>query len=152
MEYGEILQDIRKDNYLTQEDVAKILKISRSTYKDYEVINRVIPLKYLIILCNYFKISLDYVLGLTKNQNYSFIKNNNFDNDLFKIRFKEFRKNIKLSQKDLAIFLNTSHSMISDYENGKKIISTSFLYALCKNYHISADYLLGRIDKPKYLE
>ena len=38
--------------------------------------------------------------------------------------------------------------MISDYENKKKFIPTPFLYQICKKYHISADYLLGKIDHP----
>lgn len=57
-----------------------------------------------------------------------------------------------LSQIKLANILNTTHSMISDYENTKKLIATPFLYTICKKYNISADYLLGKIDTLKYLK
>ena len=47
--------------------------------------------------------------------------------------------------------LNTVHPVISNYESGKFLIATPFLYTICKKYNISADYLLGKIDNPKYL-
>ena len=54
MNYGEKLKDIRFDKNVTQQMIADLLNISRSTYKDYEIQIRVLPLKYLIIICNYF--------------------------------------------------------------------------------------------------
>ena len=41
--------------------------------------------------------------------------------------------------------------MLAKYEKGKYIIATTYLYQICKRYNISADYLLGKIDSPKYL-
>ncbi len=48
--------------------------------------------------------------------------------------------------------LNTVHPVITNYENGKHLIATPFLYTICSKYNISADYLLGKIDSPKYLK
>ena len=67
-------------------------------------------------------------------------------------RLKDFRKENKITQKKLAQELNTSQSTIADYERGKNMIPTPFLYTICKKYNISADYLLGRINNPKYLK
>ena len=67
-------------------------------------------------------------------------------------RLKEFRKENKLTQTKLASILNTTQSVIADYERGRYFISTPFLYTICKKYNISADYLLGRIDNPKYIK
>ena len=39
---------------------------------------------------------------------------------------------------------------ITEYERGTNIIATPFLYEICKTYLISADYLLGKTDSPKY--
>ncbi len=150
MNYTELLKDIRFDLNLTQQDVANHLNINRSTYKDYELQNRIIPLKHLITLCNYFDISIDYLFNLTKRKKYSLAKKD-INKDLFTKRFKDFRKEKKLTQEELADFLQTSHSFISNCDNGKSILTTSYLYAICKKYNISADYLLGRIDTPKYL-
>ena len=55
-----------------------------------------------------------------------------------------FRKKNNLTQKELAIFLNTTPSTICAYEKGKTLILTSFAYQICKKYNISMDYLCGR--------
>ena len=65
-------------------------------------------------------------------------------------RLKEFRKENKITQDKLASILNTNQSVIANYERGRTIIATPFLYTICKKYNISADYLLGKINTPKY--
>lgn len=62
-------------------------------------------------------------------------------------RLKDIRKDNKLSQKDLAILLNTSQSTISAYEAGKTIILTVFALEIVKKYNISLDWLYGRKEK-----
>ena len=70
------LCDIREDNNLTQSEVAKILKISQSQYSLYETGERSIPIEKLIILADFFEVSIDYLVGrtdspiiITKHQN-----------------------------------------------------------------------------------
>ena len=54
------------------------------------------------------------------------------------------RKNFHLTQKKLASSIGFDASNISRYETGKYLILTACLYAICKKYQISADYLLGK--------
>ena len=49
MEYNNRLLELRTCINLTQEDIAKILKISRTTYKDYELQTSIIPIKHLLL-------------------------------------------------------------------------------------------------------
>ena len=56
------------------------------------------------------------------------------------------RKKFNLSQNDLAKLLNTSHSTISAYENGKTLILTVFAYSIATKFEISLDWLCGRIE------
>ena len=85
---------------------------------------------------------MDYLVGITRNNigngkhdlNYSIVGNN----------IKIFRKDNKLSQKDLATLLNTSQSTISAYEAGKTIILTAFALEIVKKYKISLDWLCER--------
>ena len=150
MNYGIKLKELRTSELLTQSDIAQKLNIARSTYKDYELQNKIIPVKHLNIICNYFSVSMDYLLGFS---NIKFYHNVELNIDLEKQskRLIDLRKKYKITQQDLASLLNTSHSMISDYERGKKVIATPFLYTICSKYHISADYLLGKINDPSYL-
>ncbi len=139
----------RKGLNITQ--VASILGIDRSQYGHYENNNITIPIKHLITLCNYYDVSLDYILDFNITTQY---KNLNLKTDKLKAgqRLKEFRKEQKLTQEQLANFLNTNKSVVCRYENGTNLIGFSFLYMICDKYKISADYLLGRTDSPKYIQ
>lgn len=149
MKYSEILKELRIKNNYTQEEIALKLNINRSTYKDYELQTSIIPIKHLINISNIYKVSIDYILGLTNILNYPTITNC-IDNKHAGERLKEFRKENKLTQQQLANILNTTFSNIAFYEKGRNLIATTFLYDICKKYKISADYLLGRTDNPKY--
>ena len=151
MKYTEIIKQLREEKNLSQKDIANILNITRGLYAQYEIADKIIPLNHLNTLSNYFNVSIDYLIGLNKSQIYP-----NLKKDINKIevgkKLKELRKEKKLTQVKLAQSLNTSHSVISAYEKGKNLILTSFLYSICKKFNISADYLLGKIDNPKYLK
>ena len=110
--------------------------------------NEIFPIKRLIDFCHFLNVSIDYTLGLT-NTNYKLVAD--YNKDISLKRIKEFRKENNLTQEKLASILNTNKSVICGYEKGRYIIATPFLYTICKKYNISADYLLGRTNNPKYL-
>ena len=64
--YFKNLEDLRVDNDLTQQDVANILHCQREVYRRYEKGTRELPLSYAIILAQYYNVSLDYLVGLSK--------------------------------------------------------------------------------------
>ena len=107
MDYTAIIKQLREDNNLTQQDIANVLKITRGLYAQYEIAEKIIPINHLNKLSNYFNVSIDYLLGLSKNSIYPNIKSE-IDNKLFSVRLKEFRKEHKLTQEKLAQILNTS--------------------------------------------
>ena len=150
MNFGRILKEIRTYELNTQEDVAKILGISKKTYGLYEIQIKTIPLKHLNVFCNYFGISLDYFFKFNKERNYNHSKME-IDYETIGIKLKEFRKENKLTQEEMLDKTGWDRSTLSKYESGKNTIITDFLYTICKKYNISADYLLGKIDEPKYL-
>lgn len=147
----EIIKNIREENDLVQKDVADILGIERSTYSSYEIGRDTIPLKHLNTLCNYFDISLDYAMGLSKVKKYKNSKND-IDKAKIKIRLKEFRKENNLTQQEISNILNTSRSTWTGYESGNFLISTLLLYELSRRYKYSMDYILGKIDEPSKLK
>ena len=151
MNYGIKLKSIRTSELLSQEKIADMLNIKRSTYKEYEVQNSIIPSKYLWKLCDIFNVSIDYIFDFTNLKQYPNTKKE-IDQNVVGERLKGFRKEQKLTQEKLASELNTTQSVIADYERGRYLIATPFLYQICHKYHISADYLLGKINEPKYLK
>ena len=151
MHYGKILKELREEANLLQNDVASQINIQGKVYSLYETEYTIIPSKHLITLADFFHISLDYLFGFTKLKQYSNTKIAD-DKKIIGQRLKEFRKENKLTQTKLASILHTTQSVIADYEKGRYLIATPFLYQICKKYNISADYLLGKIDEPKYLK
>lgn len=145
MIYNDRLIELRENNDLKQYDVAKVLQMHKGVYNQYEREYTIIPIKHLNTLCNYFNVSFDYIFGFTNAINYT---NNKYEIDkkLSGERLKEFRKVNKLTQEKLAKKLNVSRTTITEYERGTNIIATPFLYTICKDYKVSADYLLGKID------
>lgn len=60
------LKEIREDNDMLQRNVADILGITQQQYSRYENGDREMPIHHLIKICEYFKVSSDYLLGLPK--------------------------------------------------------------------------------------
>ena len=147
--YSENLKLLRERNGLTQKSIANLIGIQRGPYSQYELEYIIIPLKHLNTICNYFNVSLDYIFNFTKSkQHKNCIKDIN--KKLSGQRIKELRTKNNLKQIELAEFLNVGQSTIAEIERGTNIIATPFLYSICKKYKISADYLLGRIDKKPF--
>lgn len=63
--YTTRMKSLREDYDLKQEAVALILKITRPQYHLYESGKRKLPIDKLIILCQYYNVSADYILGLS---------------------------------------------------------------------------------------
>lgn len=59
------LRDLREDNDLTQNDIAKILNMSQTGYSKYETTENDIPTSVLIKLALHYNTSVDYLLGIT---------------------------------------------------------------------------------------
>ena len=150
MMYFNRLIELREQAGFTQLEMAKKLGIDNSVYAKYEKEYEIMPVKYLNVLCNFFNVSFDYLFEFTNTFNY---KNESTEIEAAIVgqRLKEFRKENKITQVKLATILNTVQPVIANYEKGKFLIATPFLYTICKKYNIPADYLLGKIDNPKYL-
>ncbi len=59
------LKEIREDRDLTQKQIAKVLNISQVVYSRYETGIRLMPIDKLTKLAAYYKVPVDYILGLT---------------------------------------------------------------------------------------
>jgi len=139
----ERLYFLRESLDLYQKDVAKILNINRQCYGAYETGIKIIPLKHLNTLCNFYNVSMDYILSLTNDKNSS--KNiDELSKNLIGNNIRMIRSKNNIDQRELAKVLNTTHSNISAYENGKTMLLTAFAYQICKEYNVSLDWLCGR--------
>ena len=64
MVYIKRIRDLREDHDKTQQEIADILGTSQTMYARYERGANELPIHHLIVLCKYYNVSADYVLGL----------------------------------------------------------------------------------------
>lgn len=57
------IKDLREDHDLTQDTLSKQLNISQRAYSHFETGTRGIPIDILIKLADFYKVSLDYLVG-----------------------------------------------------------------------------------------
>lgn len=62
------LRDLREDKDLLQTDIAKILDTTQTQYSRWERGAQEIPLHHIITLARYYKVSMDYIVGLTNRK------------------------------------------------------------------------------------
>ena len=62
------IRDLREDADLTQQQIAAMLSCDQSLYSKYERGERVLPLEYAIKLAQFYKTSVDYLVGLTSSR------------------------------------------------------------------------------------
>ena len=63
-DYMNRLRALREDNDLTQEQVASVLGTSQTMYARYERGANELPIRHLIVLCRFYNVSSDFILGL----------------------------------------------------------------------------------------
>ena len=138
---------LREKNEFLQKEIADKLNISQQMYSFWEKGERIIPLKHLNTLCNFYNVSMDYMLGLTNTKKITNItKISVLDKKVIGQRLKKVRQDNNLTLRSMAKELNTTSSTISAYETGKNLILTAFAYQICDHYNISMDWLCGRCE------
>lgn len=65
---------------------------------------------------------------------------------IFSERLKELRKSNGLSQKQLAVILQTTNSSVSDWERGRTEPHLNLVVQIADYFGVSCDYLLGKTD------
>ena len=70
MQYYEILRNLRIDNDKSQAEIASLLQTTQTYYSKYELGKHPLPINHLITLCQYYKVSADYILGLPQGLPY----------------------------------------------------------------------------------
>lgn len=144
------VNDLRVDNDLLQKEVADILGANRNTYPHWESGLYEFPLDMIDKLANYYKVSVDYLTGLSDFKGDSA---RNYDNEILAKRLYTVRKKNNLSQEKLSLIMNGMSQMkLSRYENGVTLIPFSTLYLFAKTFNVSIDYLMGRTDDMKIKE
>lgn len=74
MKYQQKIRDLREDHDMTQAQVAVLLGTTKNQVGKYERGEQDMNIKHLITLCNFYKVSADYILGLPEGMPYGHSK------------------------------------------------------------------------------
>lgn len=74
MEYSQIIRNLREDHDLSQAQVAEIIGTSKNQIGKYERGEQEMPIRHIVTLCNYYKVSADFILGLPEGRPYGLSK------------------------------------------------------------------------------
>ena len=110
--FAERLKELRKEKGLTQQKVADSLNISQPNYRRWESGERLPSVETLVMLADYFEVSIDYLLT-RKNQKVFENEKIYTEEDLI-IILQDFEKFI------LPFSFNIVHSSVSKYLNYRK--------------------------------
>lgn len=146
---------LRKKFGLTQKEVCEVVDVNCSTYKHYELGDRMVPISVLRDLATLYKVSSNYFfeplpdLKLSKKElmqlsNYAFNVDNseNMMQARARLRIKNFRIETKKNQKDLASFLGVDTSTYNKYEKGSRKLSNDVVRRLAEYYNVKVSDIL----------
>lgn len=136
--YENNLKYIREYMEMTQKELGNVFNVAESTYNGWETGRDVIPLKHLYKFSLKYGYSMDYLLKLN-SKNIKYNKLDSIDRKMVSENLKRIRKNLNLTQQQIADECMISQTTYSNYELGNNLISTMSLYTICKNHNISMD-------------
>ena len=67
----------------------------------------------------------------------------------YRERLRNIRETRELTQADIGKLLNKSQQGYNHIEIGRAELKIEDLVTLCRFYDLSADYVIGLVDKPK---
>jgi len=164
---GSNMSKLRKQFNLTQREICSVVGVNASTYKHYELGDRMVPISVLQDLAKFYKVSTNYFfenmpelsmkesIELSKyanevsnsTQKYIAIDLKNPTKGLeelemkiqarARLRIKNIRLENNKSQKEIAKYLEVDLSTYNKYEKGSRKLSNEVVKKLAEYYNIS---------------
>lgn len=135
---GRRIKELRTENGLTQQELAKILNVSSMSISFYENEQRKPDSEFIIACSRFFDVSTDYLLGKTYKRRIP--REERFG--AFSKRLKHVRELKGISQRQAAEDLNISQQNLSYYENGRDA-GYGLLVRMARYYDVTVEYLIG---------
>lgn len=135
---GRRIKELRTENGLTQQELAKILNVSSMSISFYENEQRKPDSEFIIACSRFFDVSTDYLLGKTYKRRIP--REERFG--AFSKRLKHVRELKGISQRQAAEDLNISSQNLSYYENGRDA-GYGLLVRMARYYDVTVEYLIG---------
>ena len=119
MQNGKLIANLRTLKCLSQNDIARMLQVSLSVYKQYEEEKRPMSIDDLNTISNFFKVSFNTLLNLTSEK--TFYGESEIDYKYMRFSLRYFRRINRITQKELGKALKVSLPMIARYVYGVRL-------------------------------
>ena len=170
---GTNMSKLRKKFNLTQREICSVIRVNSSTYKHYELGDRMVPISVLQNLANFYKVSTNFFFEnmpelpdknaqelsncafkvANNSEKHLVIDLNNPNNGLdeteektqarARLRIKNFRLENNKLQKELAKYLKIDLSTYNKYEKGNRKLSNEVVKKLAEYYHVSVSDIVN---------
>lgn len=130
------LKYCREELEMTQEELGFVFGVSRKTVTGWETNQDPMPLPKMIKFSNLYKYSIDYIMGLRRN-NDNYIEINKLNKKQVGANLKKLRNKLGLTQQQIADECMITQPTYSGYESGKFLVISLTLYTICYNHKLS---------------
>lgn len=141
--YFNNLKNLRNNREITQEELAQILKVNRSTYKNWENGIVMIPIEIADELSMFYNVRLSYILGLENKKN-SNGKIKKMEYDVLLKNLSILKKENHNSYEEIGAYIECAKSTCQRYFKGTIRIPIDRLISLAELYEIDLDKLCGK--------
>ena len=123
-------------------EFAEKAKVSRGVVTRAAIYGIIPSVRLLIKICDYLKVSLEYILGLTDTKYFEAAQ----EPSTFHARIEELRRENKTTYSKIGTQMPFDTNLFYDWQRVKTIPSLEYLIAIARHFNVSIDYLLGRTD------
>lgn len=121
---------------MTQEELGIVFGVTSSTVAGWENNHDIMPLNKLFKFSKLYGYSLDYLTGLSRVNN-NIIDIDKLDKKRIGKNLKKIRKQLHMTQQEIADECMISQTTYSGYEIGNYLITSLSLYTICHNHNLS---------------
>lgn len=129
--------------YANQKELAEAIGVNQSQISRY--FKGILPnTKTIVKICDYFKCSIDYIVGLNDNPSYKSLKSG-YDKSVFYTRYEKVLKQNNKTHYQLAKNNIVCETSLRLWKKGT-LPTFEALYNIANYLSVSIDYLIGRSD------
>lgn len=140
--FNQLSEDLMEEKNYKKYQLPKEIGITYDLFLKISEYGKIPTPRILMRIADYFNISIEYLLGRTKNTYFDKAKTNS----TFQERLKYLREQKHMTEYAVTQKLHVSTSYTTTWKNPKYLPALNYLITLSEIFKVSLDYLLGRTD------
>lgn len=150
--YVERMRELREDNDLSQEDVAKVLNTTQQTYSRYEMGINELPIRHLLTLSQFYHVTADYLLGRDGPTGSGATGRDLLSAAAVGRAIAKARKDRKMTQEELCGLAAITRFQLSAMEQGRKKPTLEILWRVAAALKLRPSGLMALIEEEQEIK